>query len=128
MIAPASVGSFAATGRARLVKDHEPPAIDAELHGTADTRAAETLSTFLEAVHVEARLLKAREVSIDLRKLEFMSSACFKSMITWLARLETEDEPYTVRLRSDPSKHWQARSLAAISALAGGLVRVDLLA
>jgi hypothetical protein len=128
MIAPVSVGTFAATGRERVVKGNEPKAIDAELHGTADTSAAEAVAAFLDEVHAEARKIGAREVSIDLRKLEFMSSACFKSMIAWLAHLETEPEPYAVRLRSDPTKHWQARSLAAIVALAGGLVRVDPLA
>jgi anti-anti-sigma regulatory factor len=127
VIEPVTAGAFSAVAHVRTVVGTEAPALDAELRGTADARAVDAMTSFLAALHAEARQVGAREVLIDLRKLEFMSSSCFKSMISWLANLESEPNPYLVCLRPDPTKHWQARSLEAIKALAGGLVRIEAL-
>src|SRR5687768_17539633 len=86
------------------------------LEGTADSRFTEDLSRFVGKAQQVAVDAGVRRVVIDFRELEFMNSSCFKAFVTWLQNLlELEPEKqYRIRFVSDPSKHWQARSLKAL--------------
>lgn len=103
------------------------PDILLSLNGNADLRAAEPISHMLPEVHAEACRLGVSTVVVDFRNLEFMNSSCFKSFVTWLSDLQEMDAAHVYRLRvlSDAGKHWQKRSLLALSCFAVDLVRVE---
>jgi hypothetical protein len=96
------------------------------LEGTADSRFTEELSRFVGSSQEVALAGGVKLVVIDFRELEFMNSSCFKSFVSWLQNLlDLEPErQYRIRFVSDPNKHWQARSLKALSCFASDLVEV----
>src|SRR5262245_18676829 len=96
------------------------------LAGTADRRFTGDLSRFVGSAREAALAARAERVVIDFRELEFMNSSCFKSFVGWLQNLlELEPErQYRIRFLSDPNKHWQARSLKALSCFAADLVEI----
>ena len=110
------IGTTARHGDELLVK----------LEGTADSRFTEDLSRFVVAAQETALASATQRVVIDFRELEFMNSSCFKSFVNWLQTLlELEPErQYRIRFLSDPNKHWQARSLKALSCFAADLVEI----
>ena len=96
-----------------------------QLVGTADARYTSELATFVGQVQ-EVALGTVQRVVIDFRDLEFMNSSCFKAFVTWLQNLlELEAaQQYRIRFLSDPGKHWQGRSLKALSCFASELVEI----
>ena len=106
---------------------HQGQMIRVNLDGNADSRAVAGIGTLFAAIHGEATRLTAQEVVLDLRKLEFMNSSCFKTLVTWLANVQelVPAKQYKIRQLSDPTKHWQKRSLNALIAFAQDLVRVE---
>ena len=131
MSAPSSPGRFAVP----TVKtdDFEAEAalaswvITMTLKGTADLRVNGPLEEFVQGVRTEAARLKVKEVVVDFRALEFMNSSCFKAFVSWLAQVEDiePEERYRIRFLSDNSKHWQKRSLVALSCFAADVVQID---
>lgn len=105
----------------------ELSAVHMRLAGDANMNAVEGLGKFLTEVHAVAILRRASEVVVDLRQLEFMNSACFKKVVTWITRVEEveADSRYRIRFRSNPKIHWQRRSLHALQMFAIELVSVD---
>lgn len=101
--------------------------LELKMIGCAEAAAIEPLAALVRRVHYEALRLHPSEVVVDFRELEFMNSGCFKSFVTWLAELqETEaNAQYPIRFLSDPNKHWQRRSLGALSCFAVDLVKID---
>lgn len=97
------------------------------LAGSADFNNEVAVRELLAAVDERIRRLRAREVVVDLRALDFMNSSCFKQLISWIlaARQHPEEQRYRIRLRVDPSRYWQKRSLTAISFFGDGIVIVD---
>jgi hypothetical protein len=97
------------------------------LQGSADSRAMEKISELLSHAHDEAVRRKSAELVVDFRALEFMNSSCFKAFVTWIDRVQglTEDAQYKIRFLSDNKKHWQHRSLGALSCFAADLIRVE---
>jgi hypothetical protein len=97
------------------------------LKGNADIRAMFPLESLLKQLKPEVSRLKARQVVVDLRSLEFMNSSCFKSFVMWLGHVQElePEQQYTIRFLSDPTKHWQGRSLNALSCFAVDLVRIE---
>jgi hypothetical protein len=98
-----------------------------KLSGNADIRVMFPLEAMLKKLESEVAARKIKEVIVDLKDLEFMNSSCFKSFVTWLGNVQ-EYEPerqYPIRFLSDPTKHWQQRSLAALSCFAVDLVHVE---
>jgi hypothetical protein len=101
--------------------------VSVRLAGNADVRVMASLDTMLRALSSELERLLVPEVVVDMRNLQFMNSSCFKSFVTWLGQVQ-EMEPgrqYRIRFLSDANKHWQKRSLAALSCFAMELVRVE---
>jgi hypothetical protein len=101
--------------------------ITACLVGTADLRAAEELEQFVAELHEATLSQGVNRLCVDLRQLEFMSSCCFKSLVSWLAKLEElpRERQYEVRFLCDPDMMWQRRGMRALTCFAADLVSVD---
>jgi hypothetical protein len=97
------------------------------LAGTADAQVTKELNTLLTRVHQEALGGHSTIVVVDLRELEFMNSSCFKCFVAWIARVRGlhPELQYRIRFLSDAKKHWQRRSLAALSCFAIELVQIE---
>ncbi len=95
--------------------------------GCADSRVMADLNELLTRVHDDASGRKAPEVVVDFRELEFMNSSCFKAFVSWIARVQELEESaqYRIRFLSDEAKHWQRRSLGALSCFAVDLIRIE---
>jgi hypothetical protein len=106
---------------------HDEERIVVRVWGTADMGAVDRLDAELPAVHAEAQRRGVRRADVDVRQLEFMSSSCFKSFITWLTRLEEmpESARYRIHFISNPAMHWQRRSLHALRSFAVELVTIE---
>lgn len=104
----------------------EGAVITATLRGNADHAAVELVETLLERIHTDARVLEVAGVVVDLRQLEFMNSSCFRHFIGWIAGIQELDDAhrYTVRFMSNPSFHWQRRSLQSLRSFAVDLITV----
>jgi hypothetical protein len=101
----------------------EGAAVVLELTGSADVVAKQHLARVLRLVHEHAKSAGIEEVKIDIRRLAFMNSSCFKDLITWLERVRT-DQGYQVVFLSSAGQHWQRRSLHALSCFARDLVSI----
>jgi len=107
------------------------------LSGSADSRVTSELMDLVLKAHDEMMRMRAAarsdggaggaEAVVDFRTLEFMNSSCFKAFVTWISRIQglEPESRYRLRFLSDPTKHWQHRSLAALRAFAADLIRVD---
>jgi hypothetical protein len=105
----------------------EGDALVARFEGDADLRARAALEDFMTELHRRTLADKAPRVIMDLHKLEFMNSSCFKSWVTWLGRIQDllPDQQYRVHFRSNPEMLWQRRSLHALRCLALDLVTIE---
>jgi hypothetical protein len=100
--------------------------ITVSLRGNADLRAREQLDDFFSSVDREAGRLKVAEVQVDLRNLVFMNSSCFKDVISWITVVQdrSSDQHYQICFLSNPSLHWQKRSLRSLACIAEDLITV----
>lgn len=89
--------------------------------------AVDRLGQSLIEIHAQAVRSGAGEVVVDFRQLEFMNSACFKKVVTWITKVEEveADVRYRIRFLSNATIHWQRRSLHALQMFAIDLVSVD---
>ncbi len=89
--------------------------------------AVEPLGEALAQAHEAAVSGRANEVIVDLKQLEFMNSACFKKLVTWITKVEAvlADSRYRIRFLSNPKMHWQRRSLPALQCFAMDIVSVE---
>ncbi|MEO8699866.1 MAG: hypothetical protein ABI867_07470 [Kofleriaceae bacterium] len=102
-------------------------AISAWLKGNADYAALDALEMLLARSHAEAIRVGATAITVDLCKLEFMNSSCFKCLLSWITdiqELELERR-YKVRFLSNPQLHWQKRSLHSLRCFAVELITVE---
>jgi hypothetical protein len=106
---------------------YAPPAVSVRLVGSAESVAMAQLGHLLGKLHGEALRLAVREVTIDMRDLEFMNSSCFKAFVSWLGELQelAPGRQYRIRFLSDEQKHWQRRSLGALSCFAVDLIQIE---
>lgn len=95
--------------------------------GTADVESRPDLDALVKKIHEEAMRLQVSKVVIDFRTLEFMNSSSFKIFVGWLASVQElpADRQYRIHFLSNPSMHWQRRSLAALSCFAVDLVTIE---
>ncbi len=100
--------------------------VQAVLKGNADYAAFDALEMLLNRIHSETKRLAANEVVVDLRQLEFMNSSCFKSFVSWVTDIQELDDAkrYKVRFLSNPTYHWQKRSLHSLRCFAVELITV----
>lgn len=101
--------------------------ITVRFRGTADVEAKPALDHYVAALHEEACRVGATKVVVDFRELEFMNSSSFKVFVTWLSQVQelATDKQYRIHFLSNPSMHWQRRSLAALSCFAVDLVTIE---
>ena len=106
---------------------HADGGLVCELAGTADLRVQQALEQFLFQVNELAHERRAGEVAVDLRKLEFMNSSCFKAFVGWIGQLQEieRERQYKIRFLSDPRLLWQRRSLHALSCFAVDLITIE---
>lgn len=99
--------------------------LELTLKGSAEHGAKGGLDAFFGQVLAASRDLD--EVVVDIRNLEFMNSSCFKSLLTWIVRVQDlpETKRYKIRFLSNPGLHWQKRSLHSLASMGGGLVEVE---
>jgi ABC-type transporter Mla MlaB component len=97
------------------------------LSGDANLDAVEVVARALAAAHEEAMCQRYRRVVVDLLALQFMNSACFKRLVTWVNRLRAEDAAsrYTIHIVTNPKMYWQRRGIHALQGLAGGLISIE---
>lgn len=114
-------------GAFRASATHEGTTATLSLMGTADAGTLPHVQAAVTAMRQQAEALRVSEVAVDMRELEFMNSSCFKCLITWLSDLleRPHAERYRIRFLSDPGKHWQHRSLRALSCFAVDLVTIQ---
>jgi hypothetical protein len=93
--------------------------------GSGDMNAITPLSVFLKQAHEEATRLGVTEVGCNLQQLAFMNSSCFKSFVVWIDTVKNAQAGYLIRFRTDPSVHWQRRSLEALRRLATNIVEIE---
>jgi hypothetical protein len=96
------------------------------LSGTADLMVAGQLDHFLRDVHSEAQRSLAEEVTVDVRRLEFMNSSCLKSFVWWICKVQEQVGAgrYRIVFVSSPSVGWQRRSLNALARLANEITSI----
>jgi hypothetical protein len=106
--------------------NQENDAIQAWLKGNADYAALDALDMLLERIHAEAKRGSVKEAIVDLRQLEFMNSSCFKSFVSWITTIQEMEESaqYKVKFLSNPTMHWQKRSLHSLKCFAVELITV----
>jgi hypothetical protein len=99
--------------------------IRVRLRGSAELGAKAALDEFLSNVFEASEGCDV--VVVDIRKLEFMNSSCFKSLLTWLVKVQAlpEERRHMIRFQSNPKYHWQKRSLHSLASMGGGLVEVE---
>jgi len=99
----------------------------ATVSGNADLNVRLALDRFLTTLHREARLHGVKEVTVDVRALDFMNSSCLKSLVSWVTQIQDlpRGQQYRVTFLSSPTMYWQKRSLHAICCLANDIVSVE---
>ncbi len=106
---------------------HDGTAIQLLLKGDASGEAFEPFEKLLTQLHGEAVDRGVSEAAIDMRALEFMSSSCFKCLVTWVTDIQSlaDGKQYKLRFISNPSAGWQKRSLRSLSCFAVDLVTIE---
>jgi hypothetical protein len=102
--------------------------VDVTWKGECDLDAVEQLEPFFAAVHAAAIATSpSRDVTFDVKEVEFMCSSCLAKLVAWLARIRALEAAaqYKVRIRSDPKVPWQKRSLRAVQLFAPELVTLE---
>ncbi len=120
-LAPLDIHSLNSSAR---LEDHN---VIIEMSGSADMDSVELLVAHLAALHREIQRLKAGEVVVDFRHLEFMSSSSLKAFVEWIANVQELEPPdrYRIRFRSNPTLRWQKRSLHSLQCFAADLITVQ---
>jgi hypothetical protein len=105
---------------------YEGRVMKAWLKGSADSTSLDAVDRLLSRVHAAATRQKVTETVVDLRELEFMNSSCFKSFVSWVTDIQELDEGsrYKVRIVTNPSFHWQKRSLHSLRCFAIELITI----
>jgi hypothetical protein len=100
--------------------------VHARMRGVAQEANKPQLDAFLVRLRTEGGAAPTEEIRIDIRGMEFMSSACLKCFVNWIIELRSaEPAPYHLVFVPSPTAYWQARSLRALCALASDLVTID---
>jgi len=101
--------------------------MDVALSGTADLMVKGHLDRFLHTLHAEAQRRALTEVSVDVRRLEFMNSSCLNSFKWWVGAVQEQpaEGRYRIVFLSSPTVYWQRRSLDALAGLAGDVISVQ---
>jgi hypothetical protein len=102
--------------------------MEVALSGTADLMVKGRLDRFLHSLHAEAQRRALSQVSVDVRRLEFMNSCCLASFVWWIGTVHEQpaEARYHIVFLSSPTIYWQGRSLNALAGLGGDIISVQL--
>jgi hypothetical protein len=105
----------------------EPDRVAVTLKGSGDHAAHQPFADLFARLHALLVERGAREVSVDIRDLEFLSASCLKTLVTWIGAVAelSHESQYRVRFRSNPRRHWQRRSVEALRCFATDLVFIE---
>jgi hypothetical protein len=97
------------------------------LTGTADLTVKRQLDYFLHNLHAQAQKRALGQVSVDVRRLEFMNSSCLKSLAWWVGAVQEQppDRRYRIVFLSSPTMYWQRLSLGNLANLAHDIISVE---
>jgi len=103
------------------------PGLTLRLRGAAEATAGDTLGVLFTRMHEECVRVGARELRIDLRHLEVMSSSCFKDIVSWVLRIEALPvaQRYSLVLVHSQVHAWQRRSLRALAAMGPDVIVLE---
>jgi hypothetical protein len=106
---------------------YEGGTITLRLVGDGNMKAIAAVEDVLNRLDAEAHRLHPEVVALDFERLEFMNSACFKKVLTWIGRVQQMDttRQYRIRFLSNPKMLWQRRSLHALRCFAVDLITLD---
>jgi hypothetical protein len=101
--------------------------MEVALGGTADLTVKGHLDRFVRSLHAEARRRGLTGVNVDVRRLEFIDSTCFKSFAWWIGTVQDlpVEDRYRIVFLSSPTVYWQRRSLNALAGIAGDIMSVQ---
>ena len=102
-----------------------PDGVRVKLLGEADGRVVAALTQFLPTLHDEVTAIGVTSVVVDFVELEFMNSSCFKAFVTWISTVQELENPYKIKLLSNPAVLWQRRSLHALASFAAEVISVE---
>jgi hypothetical protein len=110
-----------------LTVTEDGPAVSVRMRGNGGMKAQHVLEPFLTALHQQVLQTGAREVTMDIRELEFMNSSCLKDMVFWLSTVRDSppEQRYHIVFLSNPGYHWQKRSLHSLTCFATDFVNVQ---
>jgi hypothetical protein len=94
------------------------------LTGNADMAALSGFEQLVVAAHDEARRFNVREVVVNVHRLDFMNSSCFKCLITWINRVQAVDTAarYQLHFITRSDVYWQRRSFESLKYYAKDVV------
>lgn len=118
--------SFTQSGL-KVTASADPQALTLSFDGAADLGLQAQLDTLLKEVHSLVSAQGVKEVVLDFLKLEFMTSSCFKSLVTWISTAQEVEaaKQYRIRFRSNPQILWQRRSLHVLQSFAPELITLE---
>ncbi len=104
---------------------HSGPGLVLTLVGAADLRVESYFESLLLALNDRSKNAGVENVTIDLRELTFINSACLKSFVVLISEVrQLGDKAYTITLWQNPAVSWQQRSIKALKAFGEELVIV----
>ena len=94
------------------------------LTGSADNVSASSFVLLVNRLHLAMCEAASREITVDMRKLEFMSATAFNAFVNWVAMAAelAAERRYRIRFLSSPDHLWQRRSLGSLVGFAPDLV------
>ena len=109
----------------QFVADWDDRARVLKLIGSADNATASGLAKLFDDLHFDLLGKQATQVTVDMRDLDFLGTACVKELLGWIEKLEDLSERYAIKLRSNPTIAWQRTTLPALSCFDTALVTVE---
>lgn len=95
--------------------------VEGRLVGCAEASTLDDLTVYLDAIRRAAVATKSTEIVLDIRALEFMSAACLRSLLGWMAESQRA-VVCPLRVVWDPTCAWQRRTLRPILSSQGAPV------
>ncbi len=104
------------------------PRVEAEtlrvsMSGAVEMRdPGDVLNPYWTLIDEEARRRNLQTVELDVRDLNFMNSSGILTLVRWITRCKSQDQPYRLILRYDRNVTWQRTSIPTLAKLAPNVV------
>ncbi|HEY6038792.1 MAG TPA: hypothetical protein VIV58_31135, partial [Kofleriaceae bacterium] len=80
----------------QFVADWDDRARVLKLIGSADNATAAGLARLFDDLHVDLLGKQATQITVDMRDLDFLGTACVKELLGWIEKLEDLADRYTI--------------------------------